>query len=345
MTSSPTSPGRCVVLDGATLTEHRPAEPLAGNEPSWDDLGSLVSLTVHPRTSPADLLERASGARFLLTNKVVLGAEALRELGELRYIGVMATGTNIVELEAARSRGIVVTNVPSYATASVSSHVMAGILAFFCRVADHDTAVHQGDWSRCPDFTFSRGPTHELSGRTLGIVGLGEIGRAVARLGQAFGMRVIAASRTCHPSTNTPREFTEAPTALIIPRFALDEVFSQADVVSLHCPLTDETRGMVDARRLALMKRSALLVNTARGGLVDEASLAGALHQGCLAGAALDVLSTEPPSPDNPLLSAPRCLITPHRAWATEDARKRLMQCITQNLRCFLEGTPRNVVV
>lgn len=333
-----------MVLDGATLTEHLPTEPVAGTEPSWSDLASLVPLTVYPRTAPSELLERARTASILLTNKVVLGAETLRALPSLRYVGVMATGTNVVDLEAARRLGIVVTNVPSYATNSVASHVMACILGIFCRVAEHDAAVHQGDWVRCHDFTFSRGATYELSGRTLGIVGLGEIGRAVARLGQAFGMRVIAASRTPSAPRCRRPEFSEEPTALLVPRFALDEVFSQADIVSLHCPLTEDTRGMVNARRLALMKPDAVIVNTARGGLVEEASLAHALHEGRIGGAALDVLSTEPPSPDNPLLSAPRCLITPHRAWATKDARRRLMECVTENVRNYLAGTPRNVV-
>lgn len=313
---------KLVVLDGYATNP---------GDLSWAELSALADCTVHDRTPPELTLSRAAGAALLLTNKTVLGRGEIAALPELRYIGVLATGYNVVDLEAARAAGVVVTNIPAYSTASVAQTVFAFILESTQQVALHAASVRAGDWTRSIDFAYWKTPLVELAGKTLGLVGLGSIGQAVARIGQAFGMRVVAATRT-------PRRFAG------IEELPLGEVFRQADFLSLHCPLTPDTRHLVNAERLALMKPTAFLVNTSRGGVVDARALADALAAGRLAGAGVDVLDREPPPADDPLLTAPNCWVTPHLAWATREARSRLLETAVGNVRAFLDGQPRNVV-
>jgi glycerate dehydrogenase len=317
---------RIVVLDGHTTTSLGPGEP------TWDELGALGELTVHARTPPDQVVDRSRGAAVVITNKSLLPAEAFDGLPGLALVSVLATGTNVVDLAAARRAGVTVCNVPGYGTDSVAQHVFGLLLGLVQHVADHDRAVHEGAWSRSPDFCFTVAPMTELAGKTLGIVGLGAIGRRVGEIGHALGMQIAATTRT-ERATSFPVRF-----------WAVDELFAVADVVTLHCPLTDATHGLVSAARLARMKPSALIINTGRGPLVDEAALARALDAGRIAGAALDVLSVEPPPADHPLLGAPHCIITPHVAWATREARARLMAVTVENVRRFLEGRPINVV-
>lgn len=315
---------KIVILDGYA------ANP---GDLDWSPLGVLGEVTVHERT-PAELtLARAAGAQVVLTNKVVLGAAEMAALPELRYIGVLATGYNVVDVAAARERGVVVTNVPAYSTPSVAQHVFALLLELTRGVGHHAGRVRQGRWSASPDFAFWETPQVELAGLTFGIIGFGAIGQAVARIAQAFDMRVLVCTRTSRPAAWPEVRFV-----------GLDELFALADVISLHCPLTEETRGLVDAPRLAAMKPTAYLLNTGRGPLVDEAALAAALHAGQIAGAGLDVLCQEPPAADNPLFTAPHCLITPHLAWATTAARQRLLDVAIDNVRAFLGGREQNRV-
>lgn len=313
-----------VVLDGYALNP---------GDLSWAPLEALGRCTIHARTPPELTVARAAGAAILLTNKTVLGRAELAQLPQVRYIGVLATGTNVVDLAAARERGIVVTNVPAYSTRSVAQLVFAFVLEHAQAVALHSRLVHAGEWCRSPDFSFRATPLMELAGKTMGLVGFGHIGRRVGELAHAFGMTVLAAVRT------PPR-----PAPPWLGCVSLDEVFSQADVVSLHCPLTPQTQDLVNAARLRQMKPGALLINTSRGGLVDEAALAEALRAGRLAGAGLDVLRQEPPDPRCPLLGIPTCLITPHLAWASREARERLLAGVVANLEAFLQGHPLHVV-
>jgi len=314
---------RIVVLDGFTMNP---------GDLSWDVLRAIGECEIHERTPAADIATRAGAADIILTNKCPLKRETLALLPRLRFIAVTATGVNVVDLEAARERGIVVSNVPAYGTASVAQHVFALLLELTQRTGHHARTVADGRWSAGADFCYWDFPLVELAGLTLGIVGYGEIGRAVARIGRAFGMNVLAATRT-------PREGEHG-----IAFAGMDEVFSRADVVTLHCPLTTETAGLVNAGRLASMKPTAFLINTGRGPLVVEADLTEALNSGRIAGAGLDVLSLEPPPADNPLLRAKNCIITPHIAWATRASRSRLMDVVTANVRAFLAGRPQNVV-
>ncbi|CAN5407317.1 D-2-hydroxyacid dehydrogenase [soil metagenome] len=320
-----------VVLDAHTLSPLQPGEHSASH-PSWDKLSSFGHLTLHPRTKPEDIVARAAGAEILLTNKAKVTAEHIAALPNLQYIGVMATGYNIVDLAAARERGIPVTNVPGYSTMSVAQCVFALLLEVAVKVGANDAAVKNGDWVRCPDFYFSVAPISELAGKTLGIIGLGTIGQAVARIGAAFGMRIVTYSRS-RKDFDTPVEW-----------LSLDEVFAQSDVLTLHCPLTPETDHFINRENLAKMKPSAILINTSRGPLINEADLATALKNKALAGFGADVLSEEPPPAHNPLLSAPNTVITPHIAWASVEARCRLMDILADNLTAFLAGTPINVV-
>ncbi|WP_243311984.1 D-2-hydroxyacid dehydrogenase [Fundidesulfovibrio agrisoli] len=321
MNSSP----EIVVLDGATLNP--------GDNP-WDAVAALGPLTVHDRTPAGLTVERAQGAPVVLTNKTRLGADVIAALPELRYIGVLATGYDVVDLAAAGARGIPVCNVPGYGTESVAQFVVAQMLAMTRRVELHDSQVRGGEWNRCGEFTFWSTPQVELAGLTLGVVGFGGIGRRVAELGLALGMRVLAhAPRPKAPIESALFGFT-----------GLEELFEYSDVVTLHCPLTAENDAFVNAALLGRMRPGSYLVNTARGRLVNETDLAQALHSGRLAGAALDVLAVEPPDPANPLLAAPNCLITPHMAWASLTARKRLMAIAADNVRMFLGGAAQNVV-
>jgi len=319
---------KIVVLDGYTLNP---------GDLDWQGLEALGEVTVHDRTPKELVLERAAGAEVLLTNKVVLGREEMERLPQLRYIGVTATGYNVVDTAAARQRGIAVTNVPAYSTASVAQMVFALLLELTQQVGHHAARVREGGWSASPDFCFWERPLVELDGLTMGVVGFGAIGRRVAALARAFGMEVLV--HTGHPEKY--RGTAEGETVRFV---GLDELFAASDVVSLHCPLTEETKGMVDVRRLGLMRPTAYLVNTGRGPLIDEAALAAALDAGRLAGAGLDVLSAEPPPSANPLLMAKNCCITPHIAWATRAARQRLMATAVTNVRTFLAGKPQNVV-
>ena len=300
---------------------------------SWAPLEELGDLTVYDRTAPEQVLERAAGSEALLTNKTVLTAETLRALPQLRYVGVLATGYNVVDIDAARELGIVVTNIPAYSTDSVVQMVFAHLLAITNRVEHYTDENRRGRWSTNPDFCYWDSPLHELSGKTFGIVGLGNIGMAVSRVARAFGMKVKA---------YTSKRIEELPDG--VSKAGLDELFETSDVVSLHCPLTESTRHLVNADRLAQMKPSAILINTGRGPLVDEKALAEALDSGRIHAAGLDVLSSEPPAADNPLLTARNCFITPHLGWATREARERLLRIAADNLRGFIAGDVRNNV-
>lgn len=296
---------------------------------SWAPFEALADCTVHDRTAPADILARTGDADAVLLNKAVLDATTIAQAPHLKYVGILATGWNTVDLSAAKKRGLVVSNVPGYSTASVAQHAFALLLELTNQVALHSADARSGGWAKNPDYCYRLSPQIELAGLTLGIIGFGQIGQAVARIGRAFGMRVLANRRDHTPPPPVGVEYAD-----------LDRLFSESDVVSLHCPLSPATAGLVNARRLAQMKPTAFLINTSRGPLVVERDLAEALRADRLAGAAVDVLSTEPPAPDNPLLSAPRCFITPHVAWATAAARQRLIDIAAENLRAFLAGRP-----
>lgn len=325
---------KIVVLDGHTLNP---------GDLSWEPIEALGDVTVYPRSTPSETVERAGDAEVVFTNKAVLNAETLGQLSKLQYVGVLATGVNVVDLDAAKARGVTVTNVPGYSSASVAQHVFALVLAITNRIAEHDRAVHEGQWVSCEDFSFTVSPLMELDGKTLGIVGLGDIGQRVARIGAALGMRVVTPTRPGKPTGATT---TDDGTP--VERIDMEAVFAEADVLTLHCPLTDDTKHLVSADRLARMKSSALLINTGRGPLVDEDALASALEAGVeaggIAGAGLDVLSSEPPEDANPLLRCRNCVITPHVAWATREARRRLMGIAAANLGAFQRGEPVNVV-
>jgi glycerate dehydrogenase len=301
---------------------------------SWDALRQFGELQVFDRTRVDELLERAAGAAIVLTNKTPLPGHILRQLPELRYIGVLATGYNVVDVEVASERGIVVTNVPTYGTASVAQFVFALLLELCHNVRLHSDAVRAGEWARNPDWSFWKSPLMELAGKTMGIVGFGRIGRQTGRIADAMGMRVIA-NDTYHGEEPTFPGFRWA---------SVEEILRESDVVSLHSPLFPETRGMINAASLALMKPTAILINTSRGPLVMDRDLADALIAGRLGGAGLDVLSVEPPTETNPLLSARNCLVTPHIAWATKEARSRLIDLVVENITAFMAGEPRNVV-
>ena len=315
---------KIVVLDGFTLNP---------GDLDWAGLRALGDCEIHDRTAPDGIVPRAADAEIILTNKTVLNRATLAALPKLKYIGVLATGINVVDAVAARERGIPVTNVPDYGTRSVAQLTFALLLELAHHAGHHAQTVREGRWSRCADFCYWDFPLLELDGLTMGLVGFGRIGRAVSQLAAAFGMKVLVHSR-CAPENLPPGV-----------RFVgLEELFRSSDVVSLHCPLTPETKQLVNVERLAWMKPTAFLINTSRGPLVDEAALADALNAGKISGAALDVLSVEPPPASNPLLTAKNCLITPHLAWATRAARSRLMRIAVANVAAFLAGTPENVV-
>ena len=316
---------RIVVLDGYVLNP--------GDCP-WDPVAALGELTVHDRTPAEEIVPRAAGAEIVLTNKTPLSADTLGRLPRLRFISVLATGHNIVDTAAARKRGVPVSNVPTYGTDSVAQFTFALLLELCHHVGRHSELVYAGQWQRCVDYSFWDSPLVELAGRTMGIVGFGRIGRRVGEVAHAFGMGVLAHdARPAEPPAYRP--FAFAP---------LEEVFARSDVVSLHCPLTAESEGLVGERLMGLMQPHAFLINTARGGLVREADLAAALNAGRIAGAAVDVVSAEPIRADNPLLAAKNCLLTPHIAWATLAARRRLMETTARNIEAFLRGVPIHVV-
>jgi glycerate dehydrogenase len=317
---------RIVVLDGHTLNP---------GDLSWAGLEALGELALYARTPAESLLERARGAAILITNKAPIDASSISALPELRYIGVTATGTNIVDRAAARARGIVVSNVPSYGADSVAEHTLSLMLEACKHLAAHTALVRSQGWARQPDFSFSVGEIRLLSQRTLGIVGLGAIGARVAELARAFKMTVLAARRRSGGAGRPQPGVTWC---------SLDELAQRADFLSLHCPLTEETQQLVNARLLEQMQPGAVLINTSRGGLVDERALEQALRSGRIAGAYLDVLGTEPPPEGHPLVALPNCWITPHVAWASREARTRLMDVSVENVRAFLAGSPANVV-
>jgi len=314
-----------VVLDGYTLNP--------GDNP-WDEVAALGDFTVYERTPAGLIVERARDADILLTNKTPLTAQTLAALPRTRFIAALATGYDVVDAVAAAKHCIPVSNVPGYGVESVAQFVMAQLLTLARRVETHDRLVRAGEWTRRGEFSFWEGNPIELSGLTLGVVGFGAIGRRVAELALCFGMRVVAYAPRPKQGLDSP-DFAFAP---------LEAVFAAADAITLHCPSTPTNEGFVNAALLAGMKPGGFFVNTARGKLVNEADLAEALNTGHLAGAALDVLAVEPPAPDNPLLAAKNCFITPHLAWASLSARKRLTAITAENIRAFLAGQPQNVV-
>lgn len=315
---------KIVILDGYT------ANP---GDLSWDGLKELGELTVYDRTTPEQLPSRAEGAEVLLTNKVIIDAKTMNALPDLRYIGVLATGYNVVDIAEAHRRGIVVTNIPAYSTMSVAQMVMAHLLNITNQVAIHAEAVRRGEWQQSLDFSFTKTSLIELDGLLLGIVGLGHTGMATARMAQAMGMQVMAMSSK---SEGTLRQLG------IRKAKDYEQLFSEADVVSLHCPLTDETYHLVNGERLALMKPSAILINTGRGPLLDEQAVAEALANNRLQAVGVDVLTEEPPRNGSPLITAPRCHITPHIAWASSAARRRLIDIAIANVAAFLRGEALN---
>ncbi len=315
---------KIVVLDGYGLNP---------GDLSWESMQALGELEVFDRTSPAELHQRASDAEALITNKTIISAEDMKALPQLKYIGVLATGYNVVDIDAAKALGIVVTNIPAYSTRSVAQMVFAHLLNITQRVGHYAEENNKGRWTNNADFCYWDTPLVELDGKKIGIIGYGNIGQAVAAIATALGMEVYVYSSK--PQFLLPQG---------VQRMSIDEIFQECDVVSLHCPLTDETKGMVNSTRLNSMKSSAILINTGRGPLVNEQDLADALNNGVIAAAGLDVLSTEPPRKDNPLLTAKNCFITPHIAWATIEARIRLMDIAVNNLKSFISGSIINNV-
>ena len=314
---------KIVVLDGYTLNP---------GDLNWDDIKKLGDCTIYDRTPPEKTVERAKGAEAVFTNKIVFNREVIRMLPELKFSGVLATGYNVVDLDAATEAGIVVTNIPAYSTASVAQMVFSHILHIVQNVSKHTESVKKGEWANSIDFSYHITPQTELAGKTLGIIGFGQIGQAVAKIGQAFGMKVLFNNRS------------QKETNLDARQIDLDALLAKSDFISINCPLTDANAGFINKAAIDKMKTSAILINTGRGALINENDLAEALNNGRITGAGLDVLSTEPPASDNPLLSAKNCCITPHIAWATTEARERLMKIATENLKAFLEGKPQNKV-
>jgi glycerate dehydrogenase len=321
---------KIVVLDGYTLNP---------GDLSWEGISQFGDLTVYDRTAykpgGEDLVvERAREADAILLNKTLLNREMIGRLPKLKYVGVLATGYNIVDIEAARERDIVVTNVPTYGTTAVAQMTFALLLELCHHVGEHSRAVHNGEWVENPDWSFWKYPLVELAGKTMGIIGYGRIGSEVGKIAKAFGMEVLAMASSPKPELETESL-----------RFApLDEILEKSDVISLHVPLFDSTKGMINKESIDKMKRNVMIINTSRGPLIVEEDLAEALNTGRIAGAALDVVSSEPIDPDNPLLKADNCILTPHIAWAPKESRKRLMDVAVKNLKEFLDGNPINVV-
>lgn len=321
---------KAVILDGYTLNP---------GDLDWKPLQELADFEIYDRTTYSIeeaplIIERAKDAEVILTNKTPLTKEILDELPMLKYIGVLATGYNVVDVEAAKERNITVTNIPSYGTDTVAQAAIALLLELCHRTGDHSNAVKNGDWTNSPDFCFWNHPIIELSGKTMGIIGYGQIGQTTSRIAQAFGMKVLAYNRTREKVIETESV-----------RYAtLEVLYREADVIMLHCPLTEENEGFINKESIELMKDGVLIVNNARGALINEADLADALNRGKVAGAGLDVVSEEPISEDNPLLKAKNCIITPHIAWASLEARQRLLDIAVENLSKYLEGNPINVV-
>lgn len=316
---------KIVVLDGYALNP---------GDLSWEGIAAFGALTVYDRTPAEETAARILDAEIIFTNKTVIDRQVLDTCPNLRFIGVLATGYNVVDVAAAGERGITVCNVPAYSTPAVAQFTIGLILELASHIGAHSDSVAQGDWCQAKDFCYWKYPLAELQGKTLGIIGFGSIGQAVARIGEAMGMKVLAFSRTIYPERETTGcHYTD-----------LDTLLAKSDIVSLHCPLFPETQGIICRENIEKMKDGAWVINTARGGCVVEEDLAEALNSGKIGAAAVDVVSTEPMKPDNPLLQAKNILITPHIAWASKEARGRLMEIATKNLELFLAGTPQNVV-
>lgn len=315
---------KIVVLDGHALNP---------GDLSWDDIRKFGELEIYDRSTPEEVIHRVKDAEIVLTNKAIVGEEAIAKASKLKFIGVLATGYNIVDIQAARKKGIPVSNVPAYSTASVAQLAFAFVLAFANRLHAYSSSVRNGDWVKSPDFSYMLEPVTELHDKVFGIIGFGQIGQAVARIALAFGMKVIVSHK--YP------ERDKMPGVVFKTQ---NDVFRESDFVSLHCPLNDQNKQFVNTELLRQMKSSAYLINTSRGGLINEKDLADALNNGLIAGAGLDVLSAEPPLADNPLLTAKNCLITPHVAWASKEARLRLMHTLEKNIAAFINGKPQNVV-
>lgn len=314
---------KIVILDGYTVNP---------GDLDWNPVKELGELEIYDRTPPEKVIERSLGAKIVITNKVILDDDIMAQLPDLKYIGVIATGYNVVDLEGARKRDIVITNIPNYSTQSVAELVFAHIMELARRVGHHNRSVREGNWSGCRDFTYWDYTQIELKDKILGLVGCGNIGQAVAKIGLTFGMKILIYD-ICRRDMDLDVQMAD-----------LETLYSRSDFISLHCPLTDDTRGMINRDTLKKMKPTAFLINTARGPLVHESDLAEALNSGVIAGAGLDVLSVEPPPPDNPLLTAKNCHITPHIAWASPESRRRLIEKTAENIRAFLDGNPVNVV-
>lgn len=296
----------------------------------WDEFKKMADVTVYERTAKEDVASRIGDSDIVFLNKIVINEDILSKCPNLKYIGVLATGYNVIDLEAARKHNIIVTNIPSYSTEAVAQHVFSFITYFSNHVALHNASVQNGDWVKCPDFCYWNAPLFELSGKTLGIFGYGNIGKKVTQIAKAFGMNVICCTRT--PKPDMPESVS------------FDELLEKSDILSLHAPLTEQTKNIINKDSLSKMKKSAFLINTARGGFVVEKDLADALNDGVIAGYAADVVLEEPMNKDSPLLGAKNCVITPHIAWAPFETRSRLQGIALENLKCWLEGKPQNVV-
>ena len=312
-----------VLLDAYTLNP---------GDLNWQNLEALGQCTIHDRTLPEEVIERCANADVVFTNKVVFSAEIMAQLPKLKYIGVIATGYNVIDLAAAKAQGIIVTNIPAYSTDSVAQMVFSQILNFCQNISSHAHSVSQGEWAKSIDFSYRLTPLIELKDKTLGIIGFGKIGQAVAQLGLAFGMKVIFQNRSIKE------------THIKAQQVKMETLLSESDFISINCPLTDENAGFINANTLSKMKPSAFLINTGRGPLINEQDLTDALNNGIIAGAGLDVLSVEPATANNPLPLAKNCYITPHIAWATLEARSRCLQIAVDNVKAFMDGKPVNVV-
>ena len=315
---------KIVILDGHAVNP---------GDLSWDCFRTFGNVTVYERTEPSQAVPRLQGAEIVMTNKTPITEELLNKCPTIRLICVLATGYNVVDCVACRERGIPVCNVPDYGTAAVAQFTFSLLLELCNRVGLHSDAVHNDEWTNCPDFCFWKTPQMELSGKTLGIIGFGRIGRAVGRIAKAMGMKVIAYNRSRHPEGETIGEYVE-----------LDTLLSKSDIISLHCPLTADNTGLINANTIGKMKDGAILINTARGGLLNEQDVTDALQSGKLKAAAVDVVSSEPIKKDNPLLTAPNCIITPHMAWAPVESRQRILDCTVSSIQAFLDGSPINTV-
>lgn len=316
---------KIVVLDGHAVNP---------GDLSWESIEKLGNITVYPRTLPEETLARVKDAEIILTNKTIICEKIINNCPNLKYIGVLATGYNVVDLQAAKKAGIMVTNIPGYSTPSVSQFVFALLLEACSRVQEHNESVHAGDWIKCPDFTYWKYPLVELDGKTLGIFGFGSIGKSVAKIADAFGMKVICYTRT--PS--------KIPSDSYVKSVSFDELLSESDVITLHSPLTEETKNLINTNTINKMKDGVIVINTARGPLVNEQDMTKALEERKIACYCSDVISAEPMEEDNPLYKAPNCIITPHIAWATKEARTRLMEIATNNISSFIQDNPINVV-